>query len=148
MSKKAKPSRVLQAPAPRAGAGDAAMLDLDALFGRKKRLTVKWQDREYTLRHLDELSPRDLMELTAMQKQIATLQKQLAAPQRQDARKTDKQLGVIEDITGALLALLCPELAGPGMSFAVKSRVLTWYFEQVSPAGVSADSEKKVPSPA
>lgn len=111
-------------------------LDLDALYGRKPALKVKWGEREYELNRPDAMGPREVVGLDDLRQRAARLQ-------GVGENMTPAQAEDLETISRRILLMLNADFAENMPHFVARSKIITWYFEQIQPS----EDEKKMTAP-
>lgn len=107
------------------------VLNLDSLYGQDQPVIVIHNGREFELRRLDSLSPKQFMEWDELGKQIEKLSLNYDA-------KNDPEFAAAMEVESAVtkaLGLICPELAEaqPPLVFSAMMKVINFYIEQTVP---------------
>ena len=118
------------------------VLNLDEVFGQDRPVKVLWQGREYELLRLDAFSPRQIHALGSLQEAAARLGSK--EPKATDAPDADAD-AEIEALFDGMLKVLCAELPLDRMPFLAKTRIITFYIEEMQGKKVLEEVLMKAP---
>lgn len=116
-------------------------LDLDAIYGKSKTLTVTWDGKAYRFKHMQEFGPREVMEIFQLRERAARAAGVRKASAKDVTRQTltTEQSKELEQLTDQLLLTFCPEFPVKKIPFLARFRTLQWYYDQMA-----LDVEKKM----
>ncbi len=125
------------------------ILDLDELFGQAQVIAVMWGGRKHFMRRPEEMGPRDVVAFDRLNAQLYEMRKFSPFPDGDGAETAidEKRATAWESVLDAMLRVVGPTLleGDPPLPFAMKTRVLEFYTQQIQPTTTASEDEKKVP---
>lgn len=103
-------------------AEEKRVLNLDEVFGQDMLIKVKWNEKDYELRHITAMSVTEVLQFQKMRRDVVRLQ-------IQDVTENDSL--EIESLFNTMIKLLCPDMPLDEMPYVLKPSILAHYFEQI-----------------
>lgn len=103
------------------------VLNLDDVFGQSRKLSIKWQGKEYEAFPPEALSSVQLMRWERLAGKVRNMS-------RSDKVEVDeKAAAAIEQTVDQAVSIIVPDLEVGAVPFMAKVQIISWYIEQVSP---------------